>query len=215
MVAVPVALLGQAPPPGPAAAILHAQGGVWVNQYEARDSSAIFSGDLIETKPSFSAILTLEGSQIEIQPESVLKFQGDFIELDHGGVAVGTSTNFKVKVNCLTGVPVTNGLTKYSVMNVTGTVQVAAQQLDVNVLHEGGKGKPTLESAAASIVRQGQQQNYDTSEMCGAPSQPANPGSRLNPKWIEIGGGVTGGGILLCVLLCGGSKKTPMSSSSP
>lgn len=213
-VLVPVALLGQTPPLGPPAAILHAQAGVWVNQYEARDSSAIFSGDLIETKPSFSAILTLEGSQIEIQPESVVKFQGDSIELDHGGVAVGTSTSFKVKVSCLTVVPVANALTKDSVTDLTGTVQVAAQQLDVNVLREGGKASP--ESALGSIVKEGQQQTYDTSQLCGTPAQPANPGSRLNPKWLEIGGGVAGGGILLCVLLCGGGgKKKSMSQSDP
>src|ERR1051326_1661807 len=35
-------------------AIIHTQGGVSVNGYEATDSSALFAGDLMETKPGFS-----------------------------------------------------------------------------------------------------------------------------------------------------------------
>lgn len=83
IVVVPVTLLGQTP-----SAIVHTQGGVWVNGYEARDSSAIFAGDLIETKAGFSANLTLDGSTVLIQPETVGKFQGDLLVLDHGGVSV-------------------------------------------------------------------------------------------------------------------------------
>jgi hypothetical protein len=66
VVMVPVSLLGQTP-----SAILHAQGGVWVNGYEAKDSAAVFAGDLLETRPGFSANLTLEGPAVLIQPESV------------------------------------------------------------------------------------------------------------------------------------------------
>ena len=52
---VPVSLLGhsgtgQAETGQPGAAILHAQSGVWVNGYEARDSSAVFPGDLLEAR---------------------------------------------------------------------------------------------------------------------------------------------------------------------
>ena len=84
MVMVPLSLLGQTPSAGTPSAILHTQGGVWVNGYEARDSSAIFTGDLVETKPGFSASLSLEGSTILIQPESVAKFQQELLVLDHG-----------------------------------------------------------------------------------------------------------------------------------
>src|SRR5271157_449588 len=93
---VPLSLLGQTP-----SAILHTQGGVWVNGYEAQDSSAVFTGDLVETRPGFSATLTVEGSTILIQAESVAKFQDDVLILDHGSVSVGTSKSYKVKVNCI------------------------------------------------------------------------------------------------------------------
>ena len=69
-------------------AILHAQGGVWINGYEARDSSAVFPGDLLETKPGSAANLNLDASTVLIQPESVVKLQTNLLELDHGSVSV-------------------------------------------------------------------------------------------------------------------------------
>jgi len=68
LVIVPVSLLGQTPPNQTGAAILHTQGGVWVNGYEATDSSAVFPGDLLETKPGSAANLNLDGSTVLIQP---------------------------------------------------------------------------------------------------------------------------------------------------
>jgi hypothetical protein len=211
VIVVPLSLLGQAP-----SAILHTQGGVWVNSYEGRDSTAIFSGDVIETKPEFSAKLTLEGSEVSIQPESVGKFQGNFFELDHGSVAVGTSTSFKVKVNCITVVPVANQWTQYEVTDVNGTVQVTARKSDVNVEHEGQhKSAANVESDRGGTVREGEQKSYNESEICGAPPQTHEAAHGLNPKWIGAGA-AAGGGILICALLCsGGGKKTPISPEKP
>jgi len=124
VVAVPVSLLGQTP-----SAVLHTQGGVWVNGYEAKDSSAIFTGDLLETKPGFSASLTLDGSTVLLQPQSVAKLQDNMLVLDHGSVSVTTSRSFKVRVNCLTVVPVSNEWTQYDVADLNRTIQVAARKM--------------------------------------------------------------------------------------
>src|SRR5579871_1610199 len=90
---LPCSLLGQSPP----GAIVHTQGGVWINGSEVKDSSAVFSGDTVETKPGFSATLTLEGSAVLLAPETIGKFQGDAFVLDHGSVAVETSKSFKIR----------------------------------------------------------------------------------------------------------------------
>ncbi len=202
---------------GTAAAILHTLGGVWVNGYEAKDSSAVFPGDLMETKPGSPANLTLDGATVLIQPESVARLQSNFLELDHGGVSVGTSKRFKVKINCITVTPVVNEWTQYEVTNVNGNVQVAARKNDVNVERETDHKKPSptpVETAQSATVREGEQKSFDLSALCGAPAPIKGAGTGLNPKWIAYGAGGTG--ILLCVLLCHGTGgKTPVSSSSP
>ena len=212
VVIVPPSLLGQTP-----SAILHAQGGVWVNGYEATDSAAVFAGDTVETKPQFSAKLTLEGSEVLIQPESVTKFQNDFLALDHGDVSVGTSKSFKVRVNCITVTPLSNDWTQYEVADVNGTVQVAARKNDVNVEIEGHR-KPSVEAAGSKggTVREGEQRSYSESDVCGASARLPGAAPALNAKWIAIGGAAAGGVLICVILLCKGSPgKTPMSTSEP
>lgn len=209
-VTVPSLLLGQT-----SGAILHTQGGVWVNGYEAHDSTAVFPGDVIETRPGFPANLTLGGSTILIQAESVAKLGENLLELDHGVISVTTSTVFKVKVNCLTVVPVSAVWTEYDVSDVNRTIPVAARKSDVNVEREmkGHQGLAQTVGQQGS-VHEGEQHTYDESETCGAPA-PTAAGSGLNPKWIYLGAG--GVGLALCLLVCiqHGGGQTPLSSDKP
>jgi hypothetical protein len=218
LVAVPVALLGQTSPGQNGAAILHTQGGVWVNGYEARDSSAVFPGDLLETRPGSSANLSLDGSTVLIGPESVAKLQTNLLELDHGTVFVGTSKIFKVRVNCLTAVPVLGEWTQYEVSNVNGSVQVAARKDDVNVERamDPRKPSPAPEGSHGSTVHETEQKSFAASEICGAAAAPIGASSTLSPKWILAG--AAGAGLLLCILVCrgsGGGTVQPLSQSEP
>jgi hypothetical protein len=210
-VVVPNVMLGQTP-----VAVLHAQGGVWVNGYEARDASSVFDGDQLETKPGFSANLNLDGSEILIQEQSVTKFQKDVLALDHGGVSVGTSTQYKVKVNCITVIPVNPAWTQYSVTDVDGKVVVAAAKNDVRVEAELKK-TPSPQTEATknnNVVHEGEQAKYQETEVCGAPPGPASPGSFPNVKWIAIGGGVATVVALCLAWFCKSSPK-PISPDSP
>jgi hypothetical protein len=215
LVTVPVALLGQTSQGQTGAAILHTQGGVWVNGYEARDSSAVFPGDLLETRPGSSANLSLDGSTVLIGPESVAKLQTNLLELDHGTAFVGTSKIFKVRVNCLTAVPVLSEWTQYEVNNVNGSVQVAARKDDVNVERAMDPRKPAPEGSHGTTVHETEQKSFDASEICGAAAAPIGASSTLSPKWILAG--AAGAGLLLCILLCRGSGGTvqPLSQSEP
>ena len=217
----PTTMIAQDLPQQSGGAILHADGGVWVNGYEAHDSSAVFAGDLIETKPGFSANLSLDGSTVLIAPESVGKFEGDVFQLDHGIVSVVSSKGFKVRVNCIRVIPVVNEWTEYVVTDLTGTVEVDARKKDVNVEHEEKLAKISAQKEATenASVREGEQKKYESSEICGAPPSPTGAGSGVSPKWIAAGGGA--GGLLLCLVLhCfggggGSGNKTPMSTWQP
>lgn len=213
---LPLSSMGQALPEKSGGAILHTQGGVWVNGYEAHDSSAVFPGDVIETKPDSSANLSLDGSTVLIAPESVSKFQEDLLELDHGGVSVVTSKSFKVRVNCILVVPVMNDWTQYVVTDLNGTVQVASRKLDVNVEHDRGRGKEVPESQPSqesASVHEGEQKTYEESKVCGPGARPTSSWGGISPKWIAAG--AAGAGILIWLLIHGGNPKTPASPAVP
>jgi hypothetical protein len=212
LVVVPVSLLGQNP-----AAILHTQGGVWVNGYEAKDSGVVFSGDVLETKTGFSAELTVEGASIVLGQETVAKFQGDWLELDHGTASVATSRSFKVVVHCVSVVPVVNDNTSYEVTDVNGTVHVAARKLNVNVSVSGRRRAVTEATGPQTgsdggSVREGEERNYSESELCGV-TKPTGAGSGMNPKWIALG--AAGAGLLIWMVAHGGGSHPPVSSSQP
>src|SRR5580700_10542517 len=197
-------------------AVVHSKGGVWVNGAEVADSTAIFPGDLLETKPGSVANLDAEGSSILIQPESVVKFQGSFLSLEHGSVSVGTSTSMSVRVNCIKVEPTSKAWTQYDVADVSGKVQVASHKDDVNITQGAALRKTTQENSASpsAVVHEGEQATRDEAD-CGAAPRPGGADNGFNTKWLEIGGAAGGGAIVLCLLLCKGSKSTSVSPSQP
>jgi hypothetical protein len=199
------------------AAMLRSKGGVWVNGKENPDNTAILSGDLVETNPGAVANLDTNGSSVLIQSESVVEWGDNVLTLDHGSVSVGTSTQMRVKVNCLTVVPVQNQWTQYDVTDVDGTVHVAAHKLDVKILQRGAGRKPSDQgNSDSSVVHEGKEASRDVSVVCAAAKPPDTAGGHplSTTRWAEIGGG-TGGATLLCILLCRGSPAPSMSSSGP
>jgi hypothetical protein len=197
-------------------AMLRSKGGVWINGKAAPESTAIFSGDSLQTNTGSVANLDVEGSSVLIQPESLLTFNGDSLTLEHGSVMVTTSTSMRVHVNCIKVVPVSSAWTQYQVTDVNGTVQVAAIKSDVNISQNISARKPSAQSASQSgTVHEGQQAERNESDACGAAEQPKLAGHALNTKWLEIGGGAVAGGIVLCILLCKGSNPTNVSPSQP
>jgi hypothetical protein len=196
-------------------AVLHSEGGVWINGFEISGTTAVFPGDLLETKPGFAANLDAEGSSILIQPESIVKFEGNFLNLEHGGVSVGTSTSMGVHVNCIKVEPVSTAQTQFDVTNVSNTVQVAARKNDVNIIESSilHKASPQRGPSHSATVREGQQATRDESAACGAGLPPGVSGPALNGKWLEIGGGAAVAGTILCLLFC--TSSPPISPSQP
>jgi hypothetical protein len=198
-------------------AVVHSNGGVSVNGTEVADSTAIFPGDVLETKPGFVANLDAEGSSVLIQPESIVKFQANSLNLEHGSVSVGTSTRMSVHANCIKIEPVSNERTQFEVADLSGIVQVAAKKNDVNITQSipVKKAAPDSNSPASATVHEGQQAARDEATACGAAPRPGGPLNGLNAKWIEIGAAAGGGVLALCLLLCKGSKSTSASPSEP
>src|SRR5437660_8708519 len=181
-------------------AILHAQGGVWVNGNEAADSTAIMPGDLLETKPGAVANLTTDGSAILIQAQSIVKYNGDSLTLEHGSVSVGTSRSMSVHVDCLRVVPVSNDWTQYDVTDVNSTVRVDALKLDVNILRGSSLRKTSPEKSASesATVHERQHATRVETEASGSAKRPAGAENTSNTRWTELGSGDGGGALVLC-----------------
>jgi hypothetical protein len=199
-----------------AAAILLSNGAVLLNGTSAPASSALFPSDLVQTPSRSEATINATGSTVTVKPDTMVQFEGSELYLDHGTLLVSTSRQLRVRVGCLTLVPVNPAWTQYDVTDVDGKVTVAARTSDVYIesrgtgLTQGQKGG----RARWVTVREGEQQTRE--ENCaGAPQAPAyvaGKGAILNSPWVKWPAvGVIG--VATCWVLCRGDN--PISPSAP
>src|SRR5271155_5296185 len=156
-----------------AGAMLHNDGGVWLNGNPAPNSSAIFPHDLIQTQKGNSAKIDADGSAATVQPETIVQFEGDELVLDHGSLHVDTSHGMRVRVNCITVIPLEQAWTRYDVTDVDGRVTVVAYEQDVKIHYQGAAIRQSKQAAVSDvIVHQGEQATRE--ERCGAAAKPSD-----------------------------------------
>jgi ferric-dicitrate binding protein FerR (iron transport regulator) len=202
-----------------ARAMLHSDGGVWLNGNPAPSSFAVFPNDLIQTQQGHSAKIEAYGSAVTVQPETVVQFGGDELALelvlDHGTLQVDSSHGAKVRVNCITVSPLAQAWTRYDVTDVDGRVTVAAQENSILIHYEGAAVRQSKLAAFADVtVHQGEQATRD--EKCGASARTGDVVNAkvaiLNNIWVK-GAGLTAIGVLTCWALCRGDD--PLSPAKP
>jgi len=183
------------------AAILNGRGmgGVWLNGKLVPRTSAVFPGDFIQTQPESLATLDASGSGIIVFPDSLVKFEGNAVSLEHGSVNVATSKGMVARARAVSVTPASNTWTEFEIWDANGKVQVAAGQ--GNVIVSCGKGTVNLSA--------GEQATADESGHCkkrrmGAPPVPGSGGILMDP--YVLGGGLIGGGVIVCLLLCTSSN---------
>jgi hypothetical protein len=211
IVVLPASLMAQAS----GAAILHSEGGVWLNHNPAPASSAIFPNDLIQTAKGTQAKIDAGGSSVTVQPDTIVEFDGDELVLDHGGLQVITSRALRVRVDCVTVTPVLSEWTRYDVTDVDGKVHVTANQEDVTIHSAGAVAQRSKQATLSdATVHQGEQGTRE--ERCGAAAKidkivDANE-PLLDHLWAKIAGGVIIG-VVTCWAVCRGDD--PISPDKP
>jgi hypothetical protein len=196
-------------------ALLRSNGGTWLNGSPAPDTSTIFRDSLIQTQKAHSARIDAEGSSVVVQPETVVQYEGDELMLDHGSLQLGTASQMKVRVDCLTVIPITEDRTQYDVTDVDGKVKVAALRHDVKIHYAGGNLRKSKQNGSSDvIVHEGEQATRE--EHCGAAIKPTAgldaEGAILNSPWAwKIG--LVAAGIVACIGLCHGDD--PISPWKP
>jgi hypothetical protein len=199
-------------------AILRSNGvGVLVNKSAAPASIALFSNDLIETLQGAVTRIESTGSTAEINPETMVQFEGDELVLDHGSLSVNTTRGLRVRVGCVTVAPVNTGnWTHYEVVDRDGKVTVSSTKSDVYIDAKASNVQNAKQSSKSerTIVRETEQKSRD--ERCGATAaRPAVVGAgpvALSSPWA-IGTGAAAVGAIICLGICHGDD--PVSPSRP
>src|SRR3984893_4981956 len=125
------------------AAMLYTNGTAWVSgAHVPRASSSIFSGDLLQARSDSVANINSPGSTITVFSDSLVQFEGSSLRIDHGGVAVATSKGVGTTVGDVRVLPSANSWTEFNVIDIDGTVQIAARKGDLTV--SDGTGTVTL-----------------------------------------------------------------------
>src|ERR1700756_5636726 len=74
------------------AAMLYTNGPAWVNgAHVPRPSSAIFSGDMLQTRSDSVANINQPGSTVQVFSDSLVQCEGSSVKIDHGAVRDATS----------------------------------------------------------------------------------------------------------------------------
>jgi hypothetical protein len=178
------------------AAMLYSHGTALLNGDSIARSSAIFSGDLIQTSADSAANINASGSIVLVLNESLVKYQGNAVELEHGGVTISTSKSMATRAGDVTVSPAASVWTEFEVRDVDGTVQIAARKGDLTISDDTG----------TTTLAQGQQTTRDESQSqddnnkkkkkkkAAGAAPAAGTGGILSSPWtIGIGGGVVVG----------------------
>ena len=98
--------------------MLYAKGTAWINGGAVPRTSAVFPGDLVQTRSDSMASINASGSNVVVLADSLVKFEGSAVSLEHGGLTVATSKGLSTHAGDITVVPASNGWTEFEVKQV-------------------------------------------------------------------------------------------------
>lgn len=190
------------------AAMVYGKGVVWLNGNPMPDSSAILSGDVVQTKTDSVATINAAGSNVIVQADSTLKFDAQAISLEQGSVSVASSQQLVAHAANTTVAPAAATWTEFEVTNLNGNVVVIADKGSLNV--DCGKEETTL--------AEGQQVTSEPSGKCGKRRKkngayPPASGDLLNSSYLKYIAAAAGGGTLIWWLWP--KPQQPVSPSIP
>lgn len=177
----------------------------WVNGAPIPKSSAIFPGDLGgQTKPDSQANINQQGTSATVLPDSLVKLQANAVELEHGGITVGTSKSLVAHIGDVTVGPANGDWTEFQVADVDGSVKIIARKGDLAVTDQEGT---TTVPAGQETTRDETRHKSKKREGRGAVA--AAQGGILDSTTAMIAGTVIVGGVTAWVLLQGDDAESP------
>jgi len=185
------------------AAMLYATGTKWVNGGTVTDSTAVFPGDLVQTKSNSMANINASGSNVMVLSDSLVTFNGSGVSIDHGSVSVKTSRGLRTTAEDLTVAPVSTSSTEFDVSNAGGKVKIMALKGDVSISDDSGM----------TTLSQGQQTTRDASvtkkKRRNGGAAPAAGGGILDSPSIVAAGAAAIAGMIVWVALQSPNPASP------
>jgi hypothetical protein len=172
------------------AAMLYTHGTALLNGNSITRSSAIFSGDLVQTNASSAANINASGSIVLVLNDSLVQYQDHALKLEHGGVTISTSKLLATRAGSVIVSPVASVWTEFEVRDVDGQVQIAARKGDLTISDD--RGTTTLAQGQETTRQESdsQEDNKKKKKKRAAAATPAAGGGVLNsPVAIGIGAG--------------------------
>ena len=191
-------------------AMLYARGAAWINGGAVPRTSAVFPGDLVQTRSDSVASINASGSNVVVLADSLVKFEGPAVALEHGSLRVATSKGLSTHTGDLTVAPASNGWTEFEVKQVgDDSVQIMAQKGDVTV--SDGSNSSTLSQGQQTTVGNSMEKKKKKRRKGGG-AVPASGGAVLDSPPVIYGGAAAVGGLLTWVLL---QDSNPVSQVAP
>lgn len=174
-------------------------------------SAALFVGDTVSTRPDSVASINADGSMVLVLADSSLQFEGNSLNMSHGGVVVTTTQAMAVRAGKLTIAPLAQRSAKFEVSDSDGLVQIAAREgaLEIN------------DGTSTTILQEGQQTTRQDSDQAGAHkttkgAAPGGNGFHMSRKTaLIIFGGAAAAGTTAALLLTTGNGSHPVSPATP
>lgn len=193
-----------------ASAMLYASGSAWLNGTEVPKSAAVFAGDFVQTRADSSASINAVGSSVMVLSDSLVKFQGPTVEVEHGAVRVATSSGLAAQAGEVTVKPAGNTWTEFQVTDVDGQVQIAANKGDLTIQDQ--QGTTTLSQGQQTTKDDTSQPEKKKHKRRGAGAATAAGGGILSSNAAIYTGVAIVGGITVWVLL---QRDEPLSPACP
>jgi len=186
-------------------AVVQAMRTAWLNGTPIPQVSAIFPGDIVQTKTDLADIDDF-GSKVRIGTDSLVTYRSNAVELEQGSVAVVTSKILATEIEGLSVRPAAASWTEFQVTNTDGAVHIVSTKGDLIVSDESGT---TTLNAGQETTREVPKKKRKK-KAGGAP--PAADGAIMNSKTAIIVGGAAAGGITVWVLC---RSDDPVSPDTP
>jgi len=197
-----------------AAAMLYTNGAAWLNGSEVPKSAAVFTGDMLQTRPDSTASIQSNGSNVMVMADSLVKFDGPAVELEHGSVRVTTSRGMEARAGDVTVKPAGAAWTEFQVKDVDGRVQIAANKGDLTVQDDKGtttitQGQETTRDDTANPEKKKKKRRK------AAGAAPAAGGGIMSSTPVVIGGLAVAGGVAVWVWTRTEPPVSPACPSNP